>query len=412
MATQIRPRPARIDDVRPRTVAPQAPRSIRDSFRPDIEGLRAVAVLLVALCHAGVPGLAGGFIGVDVFYVISGYLITSLLIRGIGTRSARGTLKNFYARRVRRLLPAATLVLVATVFASYHYLGFLRGDQIARDGIWSGLFSANLHFALNGTNYLAAQEPPSPLQHFWSLAVEEQFYLVWPAALLLVAAVGKRFPLRVRLGAVLVTIFVASLTWSIMQTGSNPTWAYFSPLTRAWELALGALIVVCLPLLASIPAAVGAAASWLGLAGIIASAFVINASTPFPGAAALAPVLATALVIMGGTIATRNGAQAVLGLRPLQWLGMLSYSFYLWHWPILIIAAQHQGTQLSVAHNLVLLLVALAISAATFFVLEHPVRSSRFLRRRELLTLALGCTLVAISLSACYWTLAHHAGPF
>ncbi len=385
---------------------------MRDGFRPDVEGLRAIAVTLVALCHAGVPGLEGGFIGVDVFFVISGYLITSLLLRGVTEKSWGPLLRNFYARRARRILPAATLTLIVTLFASYHYLGFLRGDEVARDATWCSLFVGNFRFALDGTNYLAAQEPPSPLQHFWSLGVEEQFYFLWPAVLLLVAAVGKRVPLRIRLGAALGSIFVASLAWSVIQTNSNPTWAYFSPLTRAWELAAGALICVSLPLLSKVPTTLGSALSWLGLAGIVASALLINASTPFPGIAALGPVAATSLAIAGGITAGRLGAVYLLGVRPFQFLGMLSYSFYLWHWPVLIIAAEYHGSSLSVGHNLVLLLVALVISVVTFYSVEHPLRSWRLLRKHDLLSLATGAALVALSLSAARWALARHAGLF
>lgn len=383
----------------------------QSGFRKDIEGLRAIAVLLVALCHAGVPGLAGGYIGVDVFFVISGFLITSLLLRPLELGSGRRMVRDFYARRVRRILPAATLTIVATIVASYYYLGFLRGDQIARDGLWTSLFAANIHFALNGTNYLAAQQPPSPLQNFWSLGVEEQFYLVWPALLLLVAWFAKRIPLRIKLAAVLAVVFSTSLAWSIIQTNSDPTWAYFSPLTRAWELASGALIAVALPLLRTIPPIVAAAASWLGLCGILASAVLITAQTPFPGATALAPVVATSLTIIGGTRGLTTGAVRLLGLPPFQWLGMLSYSFYLWHWPILMIAAQYRGTSLSVVHNLLLLLVALAISAVTFYLLERPVRASRYLRNRQVLSLAMGCALVGMAFTTAYWTLSVNAGP-
>jgi peptidoglycan/LPS O-acetylase OafA/YrhL len=382
------------------------------SFRPDIEGLRAVAVALVALCHAHVQGLEGGYVGVDVFYVISGFLITSLLLRGVERMPRGAFLRNFYARRVRRLLPAASLTLVLTVFASYHYLGFLRGDEVARDGIWCSAFAANFHFALVGTNYLASQAPPSPLQHFWSLGVEEQFYLVWPSVLLLVVAVGRRVPLRIRLGVVLAAIFTASLIWSVLQTTTNPAWAYFSPLTRAWELAAGAIVAVALPLVSRVPAAIGTYAGWLGLLGILTSALLIKTSTPFPGIAALGPVLATSLAIVGGTTASSRGAEALLGTGPFQWLGKLSYSFYLWHWPVLIIASEYRGTELSVRRNLVLLLIALGFSVITFVLLEHPIRRWRFLRQRDVLTLVLGCALICVSVSASYWALSRHAGLF
>ena len=212
-------------------------------FRPDIEGLRAVAVVLVVLYHAGVGGLSGGYVGVDVFFVISGFVITGLLLRE-RTGSEGTSLLNFYGRRSRRIIPAATLVIVVTVIATYTTLGVVYGDQTAIDARWTAVFLANVHFAAVGTNYLTAQQPPSPLLNFWSLAVEEQFYLVYPTFFLLIAAVRSRWTLQAKLVVGLVAIIAASFTLSVLQTASDPTAAYFSPFTRAWELALGALVAV------------------------------------------------------------------------------------------------------------------------------------------------------------------------
>ncbi|MDQ1570839.1 MAG: hypothetical protein QOF79_1513 [Actinomycetota bacterium] len=381
-----------------------------EHFRPDIEGLRAVAVMLVALDHADIGFLAGGYIGVDVFFVISGFLITSLLLREVGGPSRRRALVNFYARRVKRLLPAATLVLFVTVMAAYHYLGFLRGDDVAIDARWCAAFVGNIRFALVGTNYLGAQEPPSPLQHFWSLGVEEQFYLVWPSMMLLVAAVVPRRHLRISIGILLGIVISASLAWSYLQTNSDPGWAYFSPLTRAWELGVGASIAIGAPLVSRISPRLAIPISWIGLIGIVASAFIIDGATPFPGIAAIAPVLATALVIVGGAVGSGGGAVALLRRLPFQWVGKLSYSFYLWHWPILVIAAQHAGKRLSVAHNLVLLTGALALSAVTFYTVESPVRRSRALRGKDPIVVVVGLCLVIFTIAVSSWTLSRHAG--
>jgi peptidoglycan/LPS O-acetylase OafA/YrhL len=202
----------------------------------------------------------GGYVGVDVFFVISGFLITGLLLR---ERSDTGKISivAFYARRVRRILPAATVVVILTVLAAYHFLGFLEGDSVANDARWASVFLANIHFAAIGTQYFSAEAPPSPLQHMWSLGVEEQFYVVWPTVVLLVGAVLPRVSLRMRLGAVLGVIIVASFSWSVIETLHNGTRAYFSPLTRAWELAAGGLLAVAAPLLGRIPRKV---AIWLG----------------------------------------------------------------------------------------------------------------------------------------------------
>ena len=269
-------------------------------FRPDIARLRAVAVALVVLFHAGVTQLGGGFVGVDVFFVLSGFLITGLLLR---ERESRGStsLPNFYARRVRRILPAATLVLTVTIVASYQWLGFLRANVVAADGQWTALFAANLHFAIQGTQYLNQLAPPSPLQHYWSLAVEEQFYLVWPLLLLIVAKLGRPETMRARLTVVLGAIILVSFAWSVVQTSQDANTAFFSPLTRAWELAIGALLAVSVPLLLRLPARLGPWLSWIGLAGIVVSAFLLNGDTSFPGYAAALPVLGAALAVAGGT---------------------------------------------------------------------------------------------------------------
>ena len=218
----------------------------RSTFRVDIQALRALAVLLVVGYHFGLPGFHGGFFGVDVFFVISGYVITQVLLRE-REKSGRTSLPDFYARRIRRILPAATVVLVVTVFATYHYLSFVTGGVNAVDGEWVALFAGNFHFAQLGTNYFTSRLPPSTLQQYWSLAVEEQFYLVWPLLLLVITALSKPKSRSCMLGLVLLAVIVASLTWCIIETRSSPEWAFFSPLPRAWELALGALIAVTEP---------------------------------------------------------------------------------------------------------------------------------------------------------------------
>ena len=223
-------------------------------FRPDVEGLRAVSILLVVLYHAGVPGLTGGFVGVDVFFVISGFVITGLLLRE--RKSTGGTsVLNFYARRCRRIIPAATVTILVTVAFAYVLLGAASGNSAANDGRWAAAFLSNFHFEAVGTNYFTASLPPSPLQNFWSLSVEEQFYVVYPTLFLIVASVKSRISLRTRLTFVLGITIAASYWWSVVQTGSNPSAAYFSPFTRAWELALGALIAVNTHRLKAAPAA-------------------------------------------------------------------------------------------------------------------------------------------------------------
>jgi len=221
----------------------QARALVSDRFRRDIEGMRAVAVGLVVLYHGFHAPFTGGFVGVDVFFVISGFLITSLLVHE-KARTGRISISRFYARRVRRILPAATLVVLVVVFATFYWLGFIAGDQIADDAKWTAVFAANIHFGLLGIDYLGSQLRPSPLEHMWSLGVEEQFYLVWPALLLGLVLLVRGERHRNALAVTLLGIIGASLAWSVIETQTNATVAYFSPLTRAWELALGALVAV------------------------------------------------------------------------------------------------------------------------------------------------------------------------
>ena len=364
-------------------------------FRPDIEGLRAVAVGLVVLSHAGVGPVEGGYIGVDVFFVLSGFLITGLLVREQATTGAI-SMAGFYARRARRILPAASLVLILTVLASYEWLGFIRGNAIAEDGKWTALFAANLRFASEGTQYLNLTAPPSPLQHYWSLAVEEQFYVVWPALFLIVAAIAPRVSVTAKLAATLAMIIAASLAWSVVQTDSNPAWAFFSPLTRAWELAVGALLAIGEPRLRQLPRALGPWLSWSGFAAVIGAAFWLDNSTAFPGYAVILPVMGTALVVAAGSIAPAGGAERLLAMRPFQMLGKWSYSLYLWHWPVLIIAAQHAGHSLSLAQNLGLVAAALGLAIVTHSLGENPIRCARPLVRSSRVSLTAGvCMVVA-----------------
>jgi peptidoglycan/LPS O-acetylase OafA/YrhL len=343
-------------------------------FRPDVEGLRAVAIVLVVLYHGGLKVLSGGYIGVDVFFVISGFVITGLLLRERAS-SGRTSFLSFYARRSRRIIPAATLVIAVTVTATYWALGAVYGDPTAVDGRWTAVFLANFHFASVGTNYLNEQQPPSPLLNFWSLAVEEQFYLVYPALFVLIAALRTRLSLQIRLVVGLVAVIVISFTLSVIQTNSNPAVAFLSPFTRAWELALGALVAVGTQWLLRIPKVAGSIMTWVGLGAIGFCAVAFNANTVYPGSLVAIPVLGAGLVIAGGVTAPRWAAESMLGLSPFRWIGRLSYSLYLWHWPLLIIAAEYAGkASLPFSQNAFWLLLALAAAAGTYALVENPIR--------------------------------------
>jgi peptidoglycan/LPS O-acetylase OafA/YrhL len=368
-------------------------------FRPDVQGMRAVAVALVVLFHANVPGLQGGYVGVDVFFVISGFVITGVLLRE-RTGSGSTSLLHFYTRRIRRILPAASLVIVVGVVAAYHWLGTVSGGQNATDGRWASVFLINIHFATTGTNYLSSQMPPSVLQNYWSLAVEEQFYLIYPAIFLVVAGLSFRSSLRRRLGWVLSVAIILSFVWSIFQTANNPTAAFFSPLPRVWELALGGLVAVSTAKFRRLSPAVAGALSWLGLGLILLAATAFSASTQYPGWRVALPVCGAAIVIAAGTVKPNYGVELILRRRPVQWLALISFSLYLWHWPILEIAAQHRGvTTLPVWDNVLLLLIAGVLATLTYYFFENPVRHAKFLVRRKWASLLMGLCLIIATLA-------------
>jgi peptidoglycan/LPS O-acetylase OafA/YrhL len=393
-------------------------------FRPDIEGMRAIAVGLVLLFHGFKFPFTGGFVGVDVFFVISGFLITSLLLRE-QTKTGRISILGFYARRARRILPASALLVLATIGATYYFLGFIAGNNVANDAQWTSVFAANIHFGLIGTDYLGSQLPPSPLQHMWSLGVEEQFYVVWPALFLVMVLIVRGARHRIAMAAVLTVIIAASLAWSIIETMSNATWAYFSPFTRAWELALGALVAVLAPAISRLgvqsarhrnqPVAKGWVIEVLavcGLLGIAVSALVLNSLTPYPGSAVALPVVSSAVLIAAGCANPKTLVGRGLSIRPMQWLGARSYSLYLWHWPVLIIAVEYAGHELSGWQNTGLLLGAVVACALSYSLVENPLRRARFLTTRTWLSLAMGAALIVGTIAVAQWQIATHYGTW
>lgn len=333
-------------------------------YRADLEGLRGIAVALVVLFHARLLGVAGGFVGVDVFYVLSGYLITGLLVREVAS-TGRVDLAAFYERRARRILPAATVAIVVILVASAFIVAPLDLPQIAADATSSGLFVGNIAFAMRATDYFASTAP-SPFLHYWSLGVEEQFYLVWPLLLAVALRVGRS-------RGVTVALIAASLAASIALTQVNAPWAFYSLPTRAWQLALGALLAMEAARLASLPRLGAALAGWLGLASLGYAALRFDASTAYPGMAAILPTAGAALVILAGTHPAGPGR--VLAIAPLRWLGRISFSLYLYHWPVLILAPLVIGEPGALA-RWGLVALAVILSVASFALVERPLRIS------------------------------------
>ncbi|TQL69353.1 peptidoglycan/LPS O-acetylase OafA/YrhL [Nocardioides albertanoniae] len=329
-------------------------------WRTDVQGLRAVAVGLVVAAHAGVPFTDGGFVGVDVFFVLSGFLITTLLLRE-ADKTGTVSISQFYARRARRILPAATLVILVVLAYAVWQLPTTRLTDAAGDGTWAAFFLANVHFAAEGVQYFQPSEP-SPFQHYWSLSVEEQFYLVWPVlALLLLPRLGRK-----GFTIVAASIAVASLAWSVYATGENPTSAYFSTPARAYELAAGALLACWggrLKGAASVVAGLG------GIAAILVATLAFSDATPFPGWQALVPTLGTVALLASGANAP---TARLLSAAPLRYVGDISYSLYLWHWPFVVLLpdALHLGNgalEMSVA-----VAAAVVVSALSHRFVELP----------------------------------------
>jgi peptidoglycan/LPS O-acetylase OafA/YrhL len=368
-------------------------------FRPDIEGLRAVAIGAVLLCHAGLGFAAGGFVGVDVFFVISGFLITRLLL-GEVSRTGSVSLPRFYARRVKRLLPLSALLLAAVGALSLVLFSPVRAGEVAGDIVSCATYTANWHFAAQSVDYFAQGVEPSPVQHLWSLAIEEQFYLVWPALLLGLTWFQRRRGRSARpvLCVGLVAILLVSFALNLRYVDGEPAAAYFSTFGRAWELALGALLAVLGDFrLRRLPAL---AIGWLGIGAIAFATLSFGPETPFPGTAALVPTLGAAALILAGASPGARGrwsSAALLSLPPFRYVGRISYSWYLWHWPALIFAVALWGT-LSPLAGLAVIAASWLPTAITHGLVEEPFRRSKRLVvfPARALALGVGCTAIAL----------------
>jgi len=367
-----------------RTQPHAPPEGRRLRHRADIQGLRAIAVLAVIADHlAGWP--RGSFDGVDIFFVISGYLITGILVGEFESRQTISFL-GFYARRIKRILPAGLFVIGATLCATRVLAGIDRYHFAAKDAIAAVFFAANWRFAHTGVNYFNQALPPSPLQHYWSLSVEEQFYFVWPWLMLGVLLIGLRLRFwrhdhaRLVAGVAIVVLSGVSLWLAFVHTSSNPTVAYFSTFDRAWELGLGALVAIAARPLERVDPRLRLAIALAGLLGILVSLFVVRSSPGFPAPWALLPTLCTAAVLGAGAGLT---SRSLLPLtNPVsQYLGNTSYSLYLWHFPVVVLIVA-VFARYSAAYWVVGLLLIFGLSAASFHLLEEPARRGTWFRPR------------------------------
>ncbi|MDH6247286.1 peptidoglycan/LPS O-acetylase OafA/YrhL [Mycobacterium sp. OTB74] len=388
------------------TESQQNRRVEQKTFRPDIEGLRAIAVLGVVLFHAAVPGIGGGYVGVDVFFVISGFLITGLLWREVSS-SGSVRLRSFYGARARRLLPASATVGIITMIASLLLLPPLRVPTVLYDGVASALYVGNYWFIIDNINYFSDLLTPSPFLHYWSLGVEEQFYLVWAPFILGTAWVIRRFrrnrtraisssrrPYLIVLGLVAAVSFALSLVITYVV----PAMAFFSLPTRAWQLAVGGLVALTAVHWQRLAPRMAAIAGWTGLAMIVIASVWFTSTTPFPGTAALMPTLGAALVIGAGCATPSQGCGQLLGTSPMRAVGRISYSWYLWHWPVLVLAPFLLGHALGLAERIIAALLSAGLAWLTLRYLENPLRFSPKIRNSAWRSLGVGAvaTIIAV----------------
>jgi peptidoglycan/LPS O-acetylase OafA/YrhL len=371
-------------------------------FRLDIQGVRGFALVLVLACHAEIPGAGGGYVGLDIFYVLSGFLITGLILTEVDRRGSV-SISRFYARRAKRLLPLAVTALIFTVVGSALLLSPAQNQQVSGDVLSAALYVVNWHFIAESVDYFAFGEAlASPVQHYWSLSVEEQFYLLWPLTLGIGALAARRLGLSMRgsIAVLVVPIAVLSLVYSIGFTPGDPHSAYFSTLTRIWELAVGGVLALVLPAGLRLPCALSALLAVGGLAIFLITTLSFSGATPYPGWRALLPVLATVAIIVAGTAYTVSRPIGLLTRAPLQYLGKVSYAWYLWHWPMIVFAGAIWG-ELSPAGLALVTLAAGVPAVISHYTIEEPFRHSRSLGRRPRMALAAGasCTLAAVFLA-------------
>jgi len=390
--------------------------SRRSTLLPEIQALRALAVALVLGYHFW-PGIVrGGFVGVDVFFAVSGFLITAQIVRE-AQREGTVRLGRFWAKRARRLLPASLLVLAVVAAAIFVVVPRSLWQQFFVEVATSALYAQNWLLAANSTDYLAAQNAASPVQHFWTLSVEEQFYLVWPILILAAVFVAGRVGRRGSLTAITITIgavTAASFAYAVLLTAAIPSVAYFDTFARMWEFGAGGLLALAMGRAGRVATGGGpglrAAVSWAGLALVVGSSLLYTGATPFPGLAPAAPVIGALAVIWAGLPAPAWSPAAVMRLRPVQFAGDISYALYLWHWPLLILAGYVVGgsAELGVLPKLLLIGATVALAAATTRFVEDPIRRSTSPTLRRPLgafaASALGMLLVA-GIAASGWGL-------
>ncbi|GAA1998136.1 acyltransferase family protein [Nocardiopsis rhodophaea] len=392
--------------TQPQPAAPGTGRPAASGYRPEIQGLRAVAVLLVAGYHIWFGRVSGG---VDVFLLLTGFLITGSLVRMV-ERQGRVDVAAFWTRLVKRLFPAASVVLVGVLAAAYLFLADDRWRDTIQQVVAAALYYENWWLATESVDYLARNDAASPVQHFWSLSIQGQFYLLWPALVALAAVLAARSGWAVRRAVfvAVAAVFAGSLGYSVLSTAANQQWAYFDTGARLWELALGGLLALGLPYI-RLGRRVRIASGWVGLAALVSCGTLIPA-TGFPGYAALWPTAAAVLVIVAGDTGGRFAADRLLTWKPLHAIGDISYPLYLWHWPVLICyLAVTERTTPSLLGGGYVLGLSLALAAGTKWLVEDRVEQAARGRPKRLVVPAVGLACLLPVLTAAGGWSAHLA---
>jgi len=339
-------------------------------FRPEIEGLRAVASLLVVVYHVWIGRVSGG---VDVFFALTGFLAAGQLVRA--TERGGIDVVRQWGRTLRRLVPPAAVVLAGTIVASVALLPESRWPQAVREVVASAFFLENWRLAADAVDYYASRDAASVVQHFWSLSIQGQFAIAFPLVVLGATLVARRAGVAARpaVTTLLVAVTVASLTWSVASTAADQTYAYFDGLARVWEFTLGGLLALGLHRL-RLPAGAGVVAGWVGLVGLAACGLVLDVEGGFPGYLALWPVGCAAAVIVAGDTTHPLGATRLLASRPMQYLGSISFPLYLWHWPVLLLASHtFHVSEPGPLLGLAIIAISLLLAAGTRHLVEDPV---------------------------------------
>jgi len=358
------------------------------THRREIQGLRALAVLAVITNHLFADFLPGGFLGVDIFFVLSGYLITGQLVELSSNGQLRQNLFNFYSRRIRRILPSALLVIWVSVGLAFKYLGPVIGNETLRDGRWSTLFIANSHFNSLKVDYFGQGVSSPLLQHYWSLAVEEQFYIIWPIALLILVLLSKTHSKKI-----LLTLLSAIALFSFSSIFVlEKTLTYFATQTRIWELSIGALIAI-----------IGAKAlpyilQWVAFLIILASLFFVGPADQVPGLKVIPALLAVVALLN----VSNARLQFIMGNRVMHYIGDLSFVLYLWHWPVIELHRQLAVSPLSTGDLISLLVITLILAITTHHFFENPIRFNKYLVLHPGVTVISGTIAITMSVLASY----------